>query len=135
MAVLGAWSAIGSADLNLSGNVAHRSRVARRPEAARDWRARARLPVVDRLPHGYTNRSRFLASAAIEKRYDGPARWANARRECACLDSLHGTLPVPRIIERDLSVPMIVTEALGGRHGQDLIDDGHAADVLRLVGQ
>jgi phosphotransferase family enzyme len=90
---------------------------------------------VERLPHGYTNCTRVLPNGGIEKRYDGPARWENARRETVCLDSLRGRLPVPRIIERDLSIPTITTEALAGRHGQDLIADGHAAQVLRLVGE
>jgi len=89
---------------------------------------------MDRLPHGYTNLTKHLGGGEIEKRYQGPARWANARRELACLTSLEGHLPVPVVLESDLSVPMIVTGALGGRHGQELIDEGHGDQVLHLVG-
>ena len=88
-----------------------------------------------RLPHGYTNRTRHVADGRVEKRYDGPARWDNARRELACLEALSSRLPVPTVVDRDPSVPMIVTEPVGGLHGQDLIDEGHGRQVLRLVGE
>jgi len=64
-----------------------------------------------------------------------PRRWANARRELACLSALGGRLPVAVVVHRDLSIPRLTLGLLPGTHGQDLLTDGHAAGVLRLVGQ
>lgn len=46
---------------------------------------------VDRLPHGYTNFTRFIAADHIEKRYDGAEPWSNARVELACLTAIRET--------------------------------------------
>jgi Ser/Thr protein kinase RdoA (MazF antagonist) len=89
---------------------------------------------VDRLPHGYTNFTRVV-NGCVEKTYDGPRRWANARRELACLSSLAGRFPVPLVVHHDLSIPRLTLGLLEGRHGQDLLSDGHAIRVLRLVGE
>jgi aminoglycoside phosphotransferase len=89
---------------------------------------------VERLPHGYTNRTRRLPGDLIEKVYDGPARFDNARREAACLRSLEGRLPLPRLVSYDAEQPRITLTSCPGAHGQDLIDAGRAPEVLRLVG-
>jgi hypothetical protein len=89
---------------------------------------------VDRLPHGYTNFTRRVGET-VEKRYDGPRRWDNARRELACLLAFEGRLPVPRVIGTDASVPLVVLAEIAGRHGQELVDEGCARWVLRLVGE
>jgi aminoglycoside phosphotransferase len=89
---------------------------------------------VERLRHGYTNRTR-IADGYVEKRYDGPRASANAARELACLTALDGRLPTATVVEADLSVPRLRMTLLPGEHGQDLIEDGHASQVLRLVGQ
>ena len=89
---------------------------------------------MDRLPHGYTNFTRRLPGGLVEKLYDGPRRWDNAGREFACLTALTGHLPVAAVVRHDLEVPQLTLTALPGRHGQDLLDDGHASQVLRLVG-
>jgi hypothetical protein len=89
---------------------------------------------VDRLPHGYTNFTR-LADGRVEKTYDGPRRWANASRELTCLVGLAGRLPVAAVVDNDLSVPRLVLSLVPGRHGQDLIGEGHASRVLRLTGE
>ena len=39
------------------------------------------------------------------------------------------------VVRRDLSIPRLTLGLLQGRHGQDLLDDGHASRVLRLVGE
>ena len=88
---------------------------------------------MERLPHGYTNRTRRVGKT-VEKRYDGPRRWDNARRELACLRALNGRLPVPKLIDADPSVPLVVVAEIRGRHGQELIDEGHDRWVLRRVG-
>jgi aminoglycoside phosphotransferase len=89
---------------------------------------------VDRLPHGYTNFTRRLAGGLVEKTYDGPRRWDNARRELACLTSLAGRLPVPSVVQHDVGVPRLTITELPGTHGQDLLDAGHHTAVLKLVG-
>ncbi|HEX4489911.1 MAG TPA: aminoglycoside phosphotransferase family protein [Acidimicrobiia bacterium] len=89
---------------------------------------------MDRLPHGYTNFTR-LVDAQVEKTYDGPRRWANSARELACLVGLAGQLPVAIVVDQDLSVPRLSLSLLPGRHGQELIDEGHASKVLRLAGE
>jgi aminoglycoside phosphotransferase (APT) family kinase protein len=43
-------------------------------------------------------------------------------------------MPVPRVLEVDLGEPRIVMSFIEGRHGQELIDEGQAPFVLRLVG-
>ena len=93
------------------------------------------VSVDTRLPHGYTNATRRLGRHRVEKRYEGPARWDKARREAACLGRLAGRLPVPVLVSSDPSVPALVMTAFGGRHGQELIDEGHGRRVLRLVGR
>jgi tRNA A-37 threonylcarbamoyl transferase component Bud32 len=88
---------------------------------------------VQRLRHGYTNRTRIV-DGHVEKTYEGPRRFANARRELACVSALGTQLPVAAVIEADLSIPRLALSLVPGAHGQDLIDDGHAGPVLRLVG-
>ena len=88
---------------------------------------------VERLPHGYTNTTRRLEPNAIEKIYEGPRRWDNARRERACLVRLADTLAVPQIIETDEATPRLLMNAISGRHGQELIEEGLASAVLGLV--
>jgi aminoglycoside phosphotransferase (APT) family kinase protein len=41
---------------------------------------------------------------------------------------------VPEIVEFDSSIPVLVVSEVRGRHGQELIDKGSAAQVLRLIG-
>ncbi len=89
---------------------------------------------VGRLPHGYTNFTR-LTDGHVEKTYDGARRWANASRELACLAALADHLPVAEVIEHDLSIPRLTLSLLPGRPGQDLLEEGHASQVLRLVGE
>jgi aminoglycoside phosphotransferase len=89
---------------------------------------------VQRLPHGYTNFTRRLPGELVEKTYDGPRRWDNSRRELACLTALAQRIPVAVVARHDLTIPQLTMTALPGNHGQDLIDEGHAERVLRLVG-
>jgi aminoglycoside phosphotransferase len=93
------------------------------------------MSAMDRLPHGYTNSTRRLASDAVEKCYDGVDREAGARRELACLTYLADVLPVPPVLEVRTAMHCVVLGALPGRHGQELIDEGRAEAVLHLVGR
>ena len=89
---------------------------------------------MQRLPHGYTNFTRRLPGELVEKTYDGPRRWDNSRREHACLTALAERIPVAVVVRHDITIPQLTMTALPGNHGQDLIDEGHAVPVLRLVG-
>ncbi|MEA3056493.1 MAG: hypothetical protein QOD30_1925 [Actinomycetota bacterium] len=89
----------------------------------------------DRLPHGYTNLTRRLDDGCVEKRYVGLRRFANARREAACLAALAGVVPVPEVVEVDLDEPRLVTRWIEGSHGQDLVNAGDATAVLRVIGE
>lgn len=91
-------------------------------------------PLVGRLPHGCTNRTRVVESG-VEKRYEGADRFARAEREFTCLTRLRRIYPVPEVVEFDRSAPMLVLTELVGRHGQDLIEEGQAPRVLRLLGE
>ncbi len=87
-----------------------------------------------RLPHGYTNLTRRLPGARVEKRYEGSDRSERADREYTCLVSLAHRLPVPDVVERDRAVPLLIVREASGTHGQEMIDAGRAAEVLRLLG-
>jgi hypothetical protein len=90
---------------------------------------------VDRLPHGYTNLTRRLPGGRIEKRFEGFDRFDRAEREHACLVHLARSLPVPTVVARDATAPLlIVTEAVG-THGQEMLRASRAGDVLRLLGK
>ena len=88
---------------------------------------------MERLRHGYTNRTR-LTNGRVEKIYEGPRQWANTRRELACLTQLGDQLPLAEVVEHDLAIPQLTLSFVPGRHGQDLLGDGYAEQVLRLVG-
>jgi hypothetical protein len=89
---------------------------------------------VERLPHGYTNQTRRIG-AGVEKRYEGFDSFTRAEREFSCLTGLVGRYPVPQVLGFDASVPVLVTSGVQGRHGQELIEEGWAAPVLRLTGR
>lgn len=83
------------------------------------------------LPHSYTNDTRGDDEVVV-KRFRGPD-WATRRlREYTVLDKLRGRLPVPGL--RDSDDSSLCTEFVAGIHGQELIEAGHAAPVLRASG-
>lgn len=84
------------------------------------------------LRHGYTNHTRGDGSVVV-KRYAGPDLAVRHRTEQAMLVRLSDHLPVPRLVTAtDGALHM---EHVTGVHGQDLIDAGHAARVLRSCGE
>lgn len=91
------------------------------------------MTAVQRFPHGYTNVTRRVANG-IEKRYEGANALGRAEKELASLTGLHGRYPVPEVLEFDSSVPSLLLKEVVGRHGQDLVDQGHSAAVLRVTG-
>jgi aminoglycoside phosphotransferase len=89
---------------------------------------------MDALPGGYTNATRRSATGRIEKRYRGDDRHERAALERVCLERLTGLLPVPTVIAVDPDEPTLTMADVRGRHGQELVDAGQAALVLRLAG-
>lgn len=57
-----------------------------------------------------------------------------AEREVTSLTRLRGHYPVPEVIQFDPSPPVLLLSEVVGRHGQELIDQGLGATVLRLTG-
>lgn len=86
------------------------------------------------LRHGYTNLTRRLPDQKVEKRYLGTDAFDRSEREYVCLTYLGDRLPVPAVLERDSSVPMLIVGEMSGTHGQDIFNAGRARDVLRLLG-
>jgi tRNA A-37 threonylcarbamoyl transferase component Bud32 len=85
-----------------------------------------------RLPNGYTNETWADGSDRVRKVYTGSDAPERAAVERACLTALRGVLPVPAIADSDAT--SIVLELVPGRHGQELIDAGHGAAVMRATG-
>lgn len=84
-----------------------------------------------RLPHGYTNRT-VRVGPEVHKAYRGPDAEARREREGRALAGLVGRVPVPPPLPAGGAE--LRTGWVPGRHGQDLIDAGHAAEVLRACG-
>lgn len=87
---------------------------------------------VEQLSHGYTN-STFRDGPEVVKHYEGPDSGQRRQRERDVLAALQPHLPVPRVLPSGHGeLRMSFVE---GRHGQELLDEGHAADVLRACGE
>jgi aminoglycoside phosphotransferase (APT) family kinase protein len=82
--------------------------------------------------HGYTN-STELVPLGVRKSYVGPDALARADAEWTALTRLAHLMPVPAVVARHPD-GSIVTEFRPGEHGQDLIEKGHAHDVLTSCG-
>jgi tRNA A-37 threonylcarbamoyl transferase component Bud32 len=83
------------------------------------------------LPHGYTNRT-VGDAVHVEKTYQGPDAQRPFECERSALTELRDMLPVPRVYAAGARV--LSLEFLPGTHGQELIEQGHAEDVLRTCG-
>lgn len=83
------------------------------------------------LPHGYTNNTVGNDSVVV-KSYVGPLPAQRRTREIAALQALQGRFPVPPILATDDET--LTLGFIAGAHGQDLIDAGHAEEVLRSCG-
>ena len=82
---------------------------------------------------GYTNDTRRLGRDYVRKTYGGSDAAARASIETACLEGLAQYLPVPRIVAKH-AVDVTVMRHLNGRHGQDLIAEGHGHAVMVAAG-
>lgn len=86
-----------------------------------------------RLPHGYTNET-SRTGKTVTKQYTGRDAEARLAHEVAALQTLENVLPLPTILGYDRSRKVLQTRYLSGRHGQELIDEGHASTVLYVCG-
>ncbi len=84
------------------------------------------------MRHGYTN-STERVSLGVRKLYAGPDSLARSDAELTALTRLAHVMPVPAVLDRRAD-GSIVTEFRAGEHGQDLIDAGHADQVLASCG-
>ena len=82
---------------------------------------------MDRLAHGYTNRSRRLSDGFLEKASDGADARERSDREFLCLTALAGMLPVPEAIQYDASGPAL-DAAAGARGTRSRPDRGWTRD-------
>jgi aminoglycoside phosphotransferase len=85
-----------------------------------------------RMKHGYTNDT-VGDARTVDKAYQGPDAALRLTRELEMLTALRGYLPVPPVIAAREST--LTLGFVAGAHGQDLIDQGHAATVLQSCGR
>jgi aminoglycoside phosphotransferase (APT) family kinase protein len=91
--------------------------------------------VIDRrLAHGYTNQS-WVEHARVVKQYDGDDADARLRTEVAALARAAGAVPVPEVVEVSALRHQAVLTFMAGRHGQELVEEGFATQVLRAAGR
>lgn len=84
-----------------------------------------------RLPHGYTNQT-VRERETVAKRYEGPDAAARLERERLLLTALADSIPVPPVLAAGGGA--LTLGFVGGIPGQELIDAGSAAEVLRVCG-
>lgn len=84
-----------------------------------------------RLRHGYTNETAG-DGVSVVKRYVGFDARQRRDTEVRMLSTLAGRLPVPRLLAT--TADTVTLAFVRGVQGQELIDAGHAAAVLRACG-
>jgi tRNA A-37 threonylcarbamoyl transferase component Bud32 len=95
-------------------------------------------PGDDRLPHGYTNKTRRVAGF-VEKQYEGRDAKVRLRREAACLRGVASVLPVPEVVESDEVHRTLRTTWIEGTPGQERMRSspravlGAAGSLLRQL--
>jgi Ser/Thr protein kinase RdoA (MazF antagonist) len=87
-----------------------------------------------RLAHGYTNLS-WLEDGQVVKEYDAADGSERLRVEVAALGRVAALVPVPKVISVDPVRRRAVLTPMPGRHGQELIDEGFAPQVLAAAGR
>jgi Ser/Thr protein kinase RdoA (MazF antagonist) len=88
--------------------------------------------LIQTMPHGYTNHT-TRDGTVVTKSYQGPGASRRCAHEAAVLSALAVLLPVPPVIGR--SEASLRLGFMAGRHGQELIDDGRAEQVLSACGR
>ncbi len=83
------------------------------------------------LRHSYTNRT-LGDGATVVKCYQGPGALIRLQNEHAVLSALQGQVPVPPVLGYEDGC--LTMGFLSGIHGQELLESGHGAGVLRACG-
>ncbi|MGN6377418.1 MAG: phosphotransferase [Gaiellales bacterium] len=97
-------------------------------------RGRGLGAVASRLPHGYTNGT-TLDGETVRKRFLGDDAHERLRTEVDAIRRATGRVPVPDILDVDEPSGVVTYAYIRGRHGQELIDAGAAAEVLDNAGR
>jgi hypothetical protein len=87
-----------------------------------------------RLAHGYTNLS-WVEDGQVVKEYDVADGSERLRVEVSALGRVANVVPVPQVVSVDRVRRRVVLTAMSGRHGQELIDEGFASQVLGAAGR
>lgn len=87
-----------------------------------------------RLAHGYSNLS-WVENGQVVKEFDPVDGQERLGVEVAALSRLVDAVPVPRVVSVDLLGRRAVLTLMPGRHGQELIDEGFASQVLAATGK
>jgi aminoglycoside phosphotransferase (APT) family kinase protein len=86
------------------------------------------------LPHGYTNES-WADEDRIHKHYAGVDAAERMHTELDALRTMANLVPTPRVLAVDERTRTATFARVAGDHGQELIDEGHAAEVLGAAGR
>jgi aminoglycoside phosphotransferase len=86
------------------------------------------------LPHGYTNES-WADDDGIHKHYVGIGAKARMRTELDALRAMSRLVPTPQVVAVHEGTATLTFARVQGRHGQELIDEGHATEILRAAGR
>jgi aminoglycoside phosphotransferase (APT) family kinase protein len=84
------------------------------------------------MRHGYTNNTVGDGSTVV-KRYEGPDADLRFERERRLLTYLEGRLPVPPVLSAEDGA--LELGFMPGVQGQELIESGHGAEVMRACGE
>ncbi|MFI7617988.1 phosphotransferase [Nonomuraea terrae] len=84
------------------------------------------------MKHGYTN-STVGDGALVVKCYQGPEAAFRLTTESRYLRRLRGRIPVPRV--HQVTPTSLTVRFVDGRHGQELLDEGRAIEVLTECGR
>jgi hypothetical protein len=84
--------------------------------------------------HGYTNATR-IDGGRVVKRYLGKDAVERMRTEVDAIRRTAGRVPVPAVVRVEESECVVTFHRLPGRHGQELIDEGHGDRVLEAAGR
>lgn len=85
------------------------------------------------MRHGYTNDT-LRDGDTVVKRYRGPGAGLRADAEFRALSALGEVVPLPPVRSRDPDGTLRIG-FVAGRHGQELMDEGRAREVLTACGR
>ena len=86
------------------------------------------------IRHGYTNATRIDGERVV-KRYLGTDAAERMRTEVDAIQRAAGRVPTPELVHIDEADWVVTFRRYPGRHGQELIDEGHADRVLEAAGR